>query len=511
MILLEEPPSKLGSDSDVCGPTVRLPERAAGRSTSHITLPDYETSQAIAQNHFVYKKTGKGRIDSRFWRATLYALIIYIALSLIIGIPIVAVRLKQRSDRKYSSPPLGPPWQAGIEVAGPNASILVDDLIKAVPICNSWTSYTSDPSGTSFNASLKYSLSPLGQFSIRSNVSSDSVNPQFIFGNLRVGMNPDKTTKDALLSLSLQASSSTLRKDTNVCFAMVDNACDLAIYVPDKLSGSDSIRFNISLLFPPTTHPSTVDRLATWLPTFTQSFDNMDKQWTFSKATIEGPSSQFSAGFLQANNLLIQTSSAEIEGTFYVNESLTLDTIDAPINATITLLNDWQSRTPTLLTLDTGNGYIDAQIYLNAPGSLHHPTAFLTTLRTFNAQIVASVTHDTSSPPSEFHLRATNYLAETWITLDPKYEGTFDLQTKLATASLKVDNGTNVVNHPLENGKRGYAFDHSSSSRIFGWVGWGSRPGPTTQQNYQGHVEVVSSHGSVVLQLDGAGSQIGQL
>jgi hypothetical protein len=44
-------------------------------------------------------------------------------------------------------------------------------------------------------------------------------------------MNPDKTAQDALLSIDMQASSSTLRKDTNVCFAMTDEACDLAIYV----------------------------------------------------------------------------------------------------------------------------------------------------------------------------------------------------------------------------------------------------------------------------------------
>jgi hypothetical protein len=62
---------------------------------------------------------------------------------------------------------------------------------------------------------------------------------------------------------------------------------------------------------------------------FTQSFAHMDDQWTFSKITIEGPLSKFEAGYLQANNLLVQTSLAEIKGTFQVNESLTLDTVDA--------------------------------------------------------------------------------------------------------------------------------------------------------------------------------------
>jgi hypothetical protein len=106
--------------------------------------------------------------------------------------------------------------------------------------------------------------------------------------------------------------------------------------VPDNLSGSDSLRFNITLLFPQTSHPSTVDRLATWLPMFTQSFDHMDKQWTFSKATIEGPSSKFDAGYVQAHNMLVQTSLAEIKGTFQVNGSLTLDTVDACVGLIFT-------------------------------------------------------------------------------------------------------------------------------------------------------------------------------
>jgi hypothetical protein len=62
---------------------------------------------------------------------------------------------------------------------------------------------------------------------------------------------------------------------------------------------------------------------------FTQHVDHMDKHWTFDKAIIEGPLSPFYAGYLQANNLIVQTSLAEINGTFQVNESLTLDTVDA--------------------------------------------------------------------------------------------------------------------------------------------------------------------------------------
>jgi hypothetical protein len=157
-------------------------------------------------------------------------------------------KLKQRAYRKYLSPPPGPPWQAGIEVGGPNCTLTLEDLREAPPVCNSWTSLRSDESGNFFarygsqtgfplstlahqSLSSQHSVSPNGQFSIRSNVSSDSNIPRFIFGELTVALNPNKAAKDGLLSIAMQASSSTLRKDTNVCFSMADDACDLVIYV----------------------------------------------------------------------------------------------------------------------------------------------------------------------------------------------------------------------------------------------------------------------------------------
>lgn len=74
----------------VAGPTLRFPERVATRSLS--PLPDYETSEA--QHHdTVNKALLRKRGDSRFWRITFVVLAIYVALSLVIGVPlIVSVR-----------------------------------------------------------------------------------------------------------------------------------------------------------------------------------------------------------------------------------------------------------------------------------------------------------------------------------------------------------------------------------------------------------------------------------
>lgn len=66
MIILDEPPSssKLSGYSDVAGPTLRFPDRVAGRSST-LTLPDYETSQALAQSELSQKNHVKKKVDSR--------------------------------------------------------------------------------------------------------------------------------------------------------------------------------------------------------------------------------------------------------------------------------------------------------------------------------------------------------------------------------------------------------------------------------------------------------------
>ena len=57
-------------------------------------------------------------------------------------------KLKQRSYRKYGSPPPPtPPWQAGFEVSGPNCSLSLADLLGTARICNSWASVGKDSSG----------------------------------------------------------------------------------------------------------------------------------------------------------------------------------------------------------------------------------------------------------------------------------------------------------------------------------------------------------------------------
>jgi hypothetical protein len=83
----------------VAGPTNRGPERPARRSfestTTTVSLPDYETSQATAKPAAISKTffafIGIDRSDRRFWRAVVIALVIYAIISCAVGLPFVVL------------------------------------------------------------------------------------------------------------------------------------------------------------------------------------------------------------------------------------------------------------------------------------------------------------------------------------------------------------------------------------------------------------------------------------
>lgn len=87
IILDEEDQRRTKQDPYAAGPTLRFPEKAAGRSDS--PLPDYETSEARQQ--LILKNLPQRKVDPRLWRAILYALAIYVTLSVAIGVPIIVL------------------------------------------------------------------------------------------------------------------------------------------------------------------------------------------------------------------------------------------------------------------------------------------------------------------------------------------------------------------------------------------------------------------------------------
>lgn len=93
MIVLDEEDQQHLKPFASSGPTLRLPERAADHPTS-LLLPDYETSQALHDSSHLDKTPRRLRrrrraLDSQFCKASLAALVVYIVITISVGLPFI--------------------------------------------------------------------------------------------------------------------------------------------------------------------------------------------------------------------------------------------------------------------------------------------------------------------------------------------------------------------------------------------------------------------------------------
>ncbi|KIJ67959.1 hypothetical protein HYDPIDRAFT_83371 [Hydnomerulius pinastri MD-312] len=511
MIIPDEDDTQKIKDPPVATPTIRYPERAAGRRPFS-PLPDYETSQALAYSGFndsqatIYKPPPRRRlIDSRFWRAALSSLAVYIFLTIVIGIPIIVTKERQEQQKyPYNSLNYAVPWpdkNSGTYYAGNINNISSPTQAGVDPICNNWT-MVDFPDGTSLvEAIAEHHVSPNSEFSLTSNASYLE-DFGLVQGDFYVGINPNSTVQEAVMSIQMQSPNHSVFNRTFVCFALSDNLTDLSLYVPDNLSSKDVILFNITLLFPQSPIPSRVDNFATFLPMFYQHFGSFGDYVNFKKVSIEGPISRITVESLQADKMLIDTSMEPIFGSFYATDSLAISTIMAPVHANITLYNDPKAEFPTFLSVNTGNSNLTANVIVLAPNKEppNRPN-FIANLRTFYGTLTASLVHDPTSPPTVIKVTAENDLGPSSLTLDQLFQGVFQASTKQASA--KVSQGSANGTDPWGSGmERTWDLDFNSTARMYGWIGWGDKPAFWTDDQ-QGQVDVQTSLANVTLSFDG--------
>jgi hypothetical protein len=132
------------------------------------------------------------------------------------------------------------------------------------------------------------------------------------------------------------------------------------------------------------------------------------------------------------------------------------------------------------------------------------PLVYQAQARTFNGPLNVEIIHDPSTSPSSIHFSAVNNQAETNVTLDSSFEGTYSIQTKLASAIVNtgdLPSSTQLTDKEIQDGERYYQYDAVTSDRVFGWVGSGKRPGPWSNQ---GHIDILSSLSPIYLSISGS-------
>ncbi|KAI0706820.1 hypothetical protein C8T65DRAFT_223245 [Cerioporus squamosus] len=424
------------------------------------SLPDYEASQAQLQpTTLSYPDIQKKRTRRRRCRKyTIYALAIYFILSVVIGIPILVVKLKRKVTLK-SSP--YQPWEDN--GALPPKTITLGDAplrISSAKSCNSWN-VKDRPDGSMFVSELDYHLPANGSLFLNTNISYAS-NASYLnqfAGTLLVAVNDDVSEPDGLVHVTMHHSSQELGKSTSVCLMETGQGSGLYVFAPQNLSITDALIFNITLLIPQNgTSTRNIPQLLCHLPHFQHTYNQLDPQVTFDNVIFGGAMSGVYVESIQASSAVVKASSAEIRGKFKVSQQLSLETVSAPINVDAHLYNDGNARAPTFMHLTTGNSVLNANVTLYVPPAANstdddsdsdmdeadYPRGpqFFTHAETFNAPLNMDIAHEEGSGDTNFRLRAINNLGNARVSLDSRYAGTFDVNTMFAQADVLTWDGT---------------------------------------------------------------------
>jgi len=297
--------------------------------------------------------------------------------------------------------------------------------------------------------------------------------------------------------VTLTASSAELRSQAHICFASTGDDRGLSVYVPQNLAATDVLAFDIRLLFPQSSQLITPTDLITYLPMFSQWFGSLSSRVFVQNINIAGAGVDIICDSLHANNIIVKTSFASISGTFNVTQSLKLDNIGGSIHTNITLNNNPSQGIPTLLSLDTGNSDIVADVVMVAPSS-SQPPQYHAHVKTFNGSLSLNMVHDAATQPASLNLHVENNQAPSTVALDSKFAGLFDLHTKLSWAQV---NYGQVTTDPTGQARQWHLdIDSNSTSWTRGWVGFGTRP-MQFNPSMEGKVSVVSSLSPILLQL----------
>ncbi|KAJ7647078.1 hypothetical protein FB45DRAFT_892273 [Roridomyces roridus] len=498
-MILDDPETGLTKPAAVASsiPTLRLPEAVAGRSAS--PLPDYETSQA--QHDIIFPKPSHfpQRFDSRYWRWSFWALSIYVFLSIVIGIPILATQIAYRKSHQPSPPPKD--YQVFLDdgddqAARPYMPAVGGMLMANSSIaCDDWDSLTM--AGSLFQTTAQHALSATGLISIRSNATDEVVPHPGGMNNLTVDFNDDPDQTAVVFRVTLTASSAALRDQVHICFNSAQGNPDrgLSVYFPSYVNATDVLAMDIRVLFPQAR--STLTDLVTYLPMFDQYFGALSSKVTVQNINIAGAGLSILCQSLRANNIAVKTSFASIAGIFNVTQSLKLDNIEGSIQSNITLTNNPSTRTPTYLTLDTGNSDINADVVMVAPtSSSEYPPQFNGHVKTFNGSLALNVTHGKMTQPAMLDLLVENNQALTSLGLDSKFAGLYDLRTKLSW--VQVGHVQNLVDPTGHSRQWNLDVDSQSTATIRGWLGFGSRP-TGSPQPMMGSVRATSTLGPIFL------------
>ncbi|PPQ85828.1 hypothetical protein CVT25_003459 [Psilocybe cyanescens] len=234
--------------------------------------------------------------------------------------------------------------------------------------------------------------------------------------------------------------------------------------------GSDySTSFEITVTLPEysDSSPLNIKNFETDVPNSRHEIADLGGKVFFESIALKGSNSRIKAESLSATTGDIHTSNGVITGTFSTNDTLVLRTTNAAITADVNLRSEKADSRPTL-SAKTSNGAIVSNI--NLISTLEHGQGgfFGVSADTSNAHL--DIKFPKSPVDSTLNFKASTSNERASVSLNPAYEGSFDLQT---SSVFKTTVDEHRVEDPSgRNRKRQARYRHSGKGVLVGDISW---------------------------------------
>ncbi|KAG2055530.1 hypothetical protein BDR06DRAFT_1045063 [Suillus hirtellus] len=246
--------------------------------------------------------------------------------------------------------------------------------------------------------------------------------------------------------------------------------------------------FEVTITFPAGKNgdPLHIKSFETETSNYSQDVADVWNTISFDRMSLRTSNAHVYAKSVTAEDGSIHSSNGAIRGHFNSASSLKLITSNAPIDASVSLLNR-EDGTVSELKMSTSNGKIDANVDLVTDSG--HGGIFNVETRTSNGRVALEYTDMPVNSILKSETHSSN--AAMSVKLYSTFEGSFDLQTSNAAATLKEL----PVEDPSGQGRRREVTQRRERYRLRGSAHWGNSENKASG----GYVTVRTSNGRAEL------------
>ena len=463
------------------GPTVRLPERAAGRSLDLQSLPDYDTSEQQHKVHQQPLQLKSWRPTQTFWKAAGSALAVYIVLSIAICTPFIIKEMRKEGGPPGPGPngPFGSYLQAlsngpGIDARRPwdfsnlTCQRLSEDLFIS--------SIVTSGDKTYYSTTLNYETLPIASH-IRSNITRDTTEPALFNAYLDVDVATDVNQR----LLKYQVTVNTTRGEpldyTSLCFSETSGLHGLSIFPIQPFAGNEELSIYVHLTVP---QGRPVRGLTTYLPNFTQRIRDLSTSYI----SMEGAFSPIVFESVSARDLTVRNVLAPIQGSVNVSFALDIYSVRGRVDTEINMYACRGEGPGPTVSIDGVESPLTLNLVLDGQVSSTIPT-YTAEIQSVNGTVDIDITKSPQTIGSALGLNVECDMADTLVKVANSFSGWYDVGSTVGSVEVNDYTGSNRM-----------SAEYTSAEKA---VGVFDDPDPMSKSNSRGQFRIRTTFGQASL------------